>query len=190
MDASRRQSFPYLIRTVTRHGSVAWYFWRRPGAKIRVRGEYGTKEFRDNYWKAANGAIITEAIKSKKQYDAIVSKQKVEFAVEKAVRRARVRAKEKGVPCDITFEWAMDRVIERGSKCEMTGLQFFHPSGDGHRVHPFTPSIDRIDPTGGYTKGNCRIVTFAFNAGVNEWGPDVFEIVARGFNNRAKELSR
>jgi integrase len=40
---------PYLIRTVTRHDRVAWYVWRRPGPKIRIRGEYGSREFMNAY---------------------------------------------------------------------------------------------------------------------------------------------
>lgn len=40
---------PYLHRTVTRHGKVAYYVWRRPGRKIRIHGEYGSKAFMDAY---------------------------------------------------------------------------------------------------------------------------------------------
>lgn len=46
---------PYLIRTITRHGAVAWYVWRRPGPKIRIRGEYGSREFQAAYKTALYG---------------------------------------------------------------------------------------------------------------------------------------
>lgn len=43
---------PYLIRTVTRHGKVAWYFWKRPHPKTRIHGEYGSPEFLTAYQSA------------------------------------------------------------------------------------------------------------------------------------------
>jgi integrase len=46
---------PYLHRTVTRHGAVAWYVWRRPGPKVRIRGEYGSRKFMAAYRAALYG---------------------------------------------------------------------------------------------------------------------------------------
>lgn len=40
---------PYLIRRNGRNGQVCWYYWRRPDPQIRIRGEYGTREFWANY---------------------------------------------------------------------------------------------------------------------------------------------
>jgi integrase len=51
---------PYLHRVVTRHGNVAWYVWRRPGPKIRIRGDYGTREFMAAYRVALYGEQATE----------------------------------------------------------------------------------------------------------------------------------
>ena len=46
---------PYLHRTVTRHGKIAWYVWKRPGRKIRLHGEYGSKDFLTSYHTALWG---------------------------------------------------------------------------------------------------------------------------------------
>jgi integrase len=43
---------PYLIRTVSRHGRVCFYVWKRPGPKIRIHGEYGSRAFMAAYRKA------------------------------------------------------------------------------------------------------------------------------------------
>jgi integrase len=51
---------PYLIRTVSRHGKVAYYCWRRPGPKIRIRGEYGSREFMAAYRAALFGEQAAE----------------------------------------------------------------------------------------------------------------------------------
>lgn len=49
---------PYLSRRVTRHGKVVWYFWRGEGHKlIRLRAEYGSQEFSDQYAAALSGSI-------------------------------------------------------------------------------------------------------------------------------------
>ena len=41
---------PYLWRTRTRHGAIAWYFCRQRGdRKIRIRAEFGTPEFDAEY---------------------------------------------------------------------------------------------------------------------------------------------
>ncbi len=42
-DMPRR--LPYLQRERTRHGRVAWYVRLDRGARIRIRGEYGSPEF-------------------------------------------------------------------------------------------------------------------------------------------------
>jgi hypothetical protein len=70
---------------------------------------------------------------------------------------ARTRSKKRGVKCDLTVEWAVSRWTGR---CEVTGLPFkVGSAGAG----PFSPSIDKIDPKGGYTVRNCRFVLHALN---------------------------
>jgi integrase len=46
---------PYLHRVVNRHRKIVWYVWRRPGPKIRIRGDYGSKEFMAAYRAALYG---------------------------------------------------------------------------------------------------------------------------------------
>src|SRR5262245_32150609 len=49
---------PYLWRTRTRHGAVAWYFCRQRGdKKIRIRGEFGSPKFMAAYQAALNGTL-------------------------------------------------------------------------------------------------------------------------------------
>lgn len=57
--------------------------------------------------------------------------------------------------------------------CEVTGARFeFGTHG------PRTPTLDRIKPALGYVSGNVRVVCFAINAGMGNWGEDaLFEIV-------------
>lgn len=46
---------PYLIKRITRHGKTTWYYWKRPEKQIRIRGDYGSREFWSNYESAAQG---------------------------------------------------------------------------------------------------------------------------------------
>lgn len=48
---------PYLIRRVSRHGTVCWYVWRRPSPQKRLREPYGTKAF----WAEYRAALYGEA---------------------------------------------------------------------------------------------------------------------------------
>jgi hypothetical protein len=38
---------------------------------------------------------------------------------------------------------------------------------------PFSPSVDRIEPSLGYVEGNVRMTITAFNLGKNRWSDDV-----------------
>lgn len=55
--------------------------------------------------------------------------------------------------------------IEKGI-CEATGIKF-NVSDEKHGA--FSPSIDRIDNSIGYTNENCRVVCWCFNAGKNHF---------------------
>jgi hypothetical protein len=81
---------------------------------------------------------------------------------------ARQRARRAG------HAFAIDRAdIERrvrSGRCEVTGLPFAHAAAGYRKAHPWAPSIDRIDPTEGYTPENTRIVVWMLNACKHEAG--------------------
>ena len=70
------------------------------------------------------------------------------------------RAKEKGVPCDLTQEWAAS--VWTGV-CAITGIPFERDQTGKSGPKPFSATIDRIDQTGGYLQGNCRFVLMCVN---------------------------
>lgn len=79
---------------------------------------------------------------------------------QKLLQCARQRASARGIDCTLTAEWATERYTGR---CELTGIEFRVGVGKSG-PQAFSPSIDRIDQTRGYTPGNCRFVLFAVNA--------------------------
>jgi len=79
---------------------------------------------------------------------------------------AKHRASQKGLAFDLD-QWVpnLEERFARGV-CEMTGLPL---NTDGGRTWD-SPSIDRIDPSEGYTITNVRVVLFALNVMMNTWG--------------------
>jgi hypothetical protein len=90
--------------------------------------------------------------------------------------QARFRAKKSGAPFTLTAEDVADisRRIELGV-CELTGVQL----SLAERRGPLSPSIDRRVPALGYTRENTRVVCFAVNCALGNWGEEALrEIVS------------
>lgn len=90
---------------------------------------------------------------------------------------AKRRAEKKGVTFSVS---AAERLrleeIVAGGQCEVTRLAFVKL--DGTR-NPYSPSMDRIKPELGYVDGNIRVVIWALNMALGEWGMDVLLRLAR-----------
>lgn len=83
----------------------------------------------------------------------------LKFPWRKVINSARSRCcRNKNIPFDLTPEWGEARWT---GFCELTALPF---KLDSNKIHPYSPSIDRIDPSLGYIQGNCRFVLFGINA--------------------------
>jgi hypothetical protein len=65
---------------------------------------------------------------------------------------------------ELTTDWLEQKL--NGWKCEATGLPFHiqrYKENPGFDKHPLTPSVDKVDPTKGYRKDNCRLVVWIYN---------------------------
>jgi hypothetical protein len=76
-----------------------------------------------------------------------------------ALRGSKQRAAKHNIPFTLTKEWAEARWTGR---CEVTGIEFV--LSDKRSPYLFSPSLDRIIPTVGYTPENSRFVLHAVNA--------------------------
>ncbi len=87
----------------------------------------------------------------------------------------RTRCKRDGIIFDLDVQWFTDRL--RAGVCEMSGIAF---DLTGKRT-PNSPSVDRKDPKGPYTKENCRLILWWLNRAMVDLGEDyaigVFEAV-------------
>ena len=67
----------------------------------------------------------------------------------------KARAKRKDIPFTIDFE-----DLEYPELCPILGIPLIRRAGS---FHENSPTIDRVDPTKGYTKGNVHVVSFRAN---------------------------
>ncbi|CAB4150150.1 hypothetical protein UFOVP562_37 [uncultured Caudovirales phage] len=75
---------------------------------------------------------------------------------------AQHRAIKKGLIFDLDADWIAEQLKR---PCPRTGVEFRlleASSGYGDRG-PFGPSLDKIDPHGGYTKNNVQVVCWWYN---------------------------
>jgi hypothetical protein len=97
---------------------------------------------------------------------------------------ARARAKERGLPFEITFHEIQARVA--AGRCEATGIPF----GLAAPARAWNaPSLDQIKPGAGYTRENTRVVLYAFNVMANVWGERRIMEVARALGEKMQGRS-
>jgi hypothetical protein len=76
---------------------------------------------------------------------------------------ARNRAKKKGLEFDLDVEWVYEKL--KPLVCERTGIDLTLTNKGAHygSRNPLTPSLDKINPKGGYTKDNVQVVSWWYN---------------------------
>lgn len=81
---------------------------------------------------------------------------------------------------DLTKDFIKNMFDEQNYKCKLTGIRF---DNKAYNVisNPFRASIDRIDPSKGYTKDNVRLVLVAVNFALNEFGEDTFKVICKSY---------
>jgi hypothetical protein len=78
---------------------------------------------------------------------------------------ARANARKFGIDCDLDAEWIEERLR---AGCAQTKLPFEMKAGAEertgyHRMGAMSPSLDKINPRGGYTKDNVQVVCWIYN---------------------------
>lgn len=89
-------------------------------------------------------------------------------------KQAKGSAKQRGLEFDINTDDVYDQIAMNDFRCSVSGIRFDITRGmtsDGKR-NAWLPTIDRIDCSDGYVRGNIRVVCLAANIAMNEWGYD------------------
>ncbi|MCA7083394.1 hypothetical protein K7G19_07245 [Cupriavidus sp. DB3] len=90
---------------------------------------------------------------------------------------ARSRAKARGVE----FSISIDDIPPMGDACPLLGHPFPAPE---ERRTPYSPSLDRIDASKGYVKGNVWIVGYRANLIKNDGTAEEHEMIAKAMRQR------
>lgn len=104
--------------------------------------------------------------------------EKPEYRINKLLAGAKNRSKSKGHSFDLDLNYLKGLWDGSSGCCVLTGRKFHLGIPDPYQVHPDAPSIDRIEPSKGYTKGNVRFITYQTNVALSEYGIDKLKSLA------------
>lgn len=90
-----------------------------------------------------------------------------EVQIKRGVASQRVsnEAKKAMLSSDEILQLAHDQAW----KCAVTGIKFEFKKPENRHANPWSLSLDRIDPKGGYVAGNVRLVVWVYNLVKNDW---------------------
>lgn len=100
--------------------------------------------------------------------------------------KVRYRARKRGIEYrldDPAVSADLKARFDRGV-CEMTGVRL---KMSGGKLAWNSPSLDRKDASRGYVPGNVRIIAFAMNSALGQWGPDKLGILVHGWLRQEQE---
>lgn len=93
------------------------------------------------------------------------------------LNHAKLRAKTRSGIVTIDREWIENKLLN--GFCELTRLPFDFSDCEFNK-NPYAPSVDRIDCNNpNYTPENSRVVLFAVNTALNEYGLDVLRPILK-----------
>lgn len=98
--------------------------------------------------------------------------------------KIKAKCKKKNITYNLTDKYLEDMYKNQGCKCALTNISF--QSFENTSISPYTLSIDRIIPSAGYIVGNVRLVLYAINCALNEWGEDVFKTLCKAYLENKK----
>ncbi len=98
-----------------------------------------------------------------------------------SIAKMRHRATKIGKPFSMNPHSLHQAMLRTMGRCEVSGLKFTSEQPTEKAARPYFHSIDRIDSRQGYTPDNIRIVCFAVNMAMSNWGDTVFSEICTGF---------
>ena len=145
----------------------------RPLCKVCQR-EYEKK------WRSNSKEYRRKQRQKRKEKDAEYKRRWIsENRAEYLIAECRRRCQKAGIPFDL-YDYVEDiRQRIAAGVCEITGhpLKLIHEGGRS----PDAPSIHRINPKAGYVYSNIKIVCYAVNMAISDWGEEEFKKIVRSW---------
>lgn len=97
-------------------------------------------------------------------------RENLDYFIIKLFNRTKSRSKDIGVDFDLDVPYLYELLKSQNNKCRASGigLEFSTKSGLKGRS-PWSPSLDRIDSSKGYTKDNVQFVCLMYNLCKSTW---------------------
>jgi len=99
------------------------------------------------------------------------------------------KARRRAVRLGVQFDPDLSDLLPPPTVCPVLGIELDYKSNPGSGPRRASPSIDRIDPRGGYIKGNRMIVSWQANRIKTDASPEEIRAVA-DFFSKLKEKAR
>lgn len=133
---------------------------------------------KEKYWHRSSEAALIRYHNGRESYY-----DDVDYRLRVMLRNAKQRAKNKGLRFDIDLTYLQDLWTGNDGHCALTGREFVLEKEERGSVKLNAPSLDRIIPELGYTKGNVRLVTFQTNICLHNFGEQALLAFARNLIN-------
>lgn len=95
--------------------------------------------------------------------------------------QAKSRAKSKGLPCEIDVDYLECLLASQDNKCFYSGMDM-----ELNRAGNYSSSIDRVDSSRGYVKGNVVFVIWAVNTMKNDLPEEEFLKIIEAIHQKQK----
>jgi hypothetical protein len=113
---------------------------------------------------------VSETYRKRANHQSIYWKARAQTIEGRALRllnSAKVRSKKDLLAYDLTPEWLIEKLTS--GHCEVSGIKFDLLLSQTTSKNKYAPSLDRIDPSKGYTKANTRCVVWMYNSCKSEY---------------------
>lgn len=102
----------------------------------------------------------------------------------KTYTSAKARCRTSGVAFHLTLQMLEEMLVAQNFRCAVSSIPFEQGGYDDCHMQPFGISIDQINPKGGYTRDNVRLVCKIANFAMGEWGEGALEKLAEAVMSR------
>lgn len=162
---------PYPNLRVQR--GVNYYIWKSHNRSRRIPlPATGAHDFEAEY---ASAKALHEQSGEITRYDA---RRRIEPSLPRwlteLAREARKRSTRRAIEFSLSPADLVALANRADGRCEVSGLPFCHDAQPGSFYRPMAPSLDRKDPTQGYTAANTRLTCVIVNTALNQWGEGPF----------------